>query len=715
MMATARQAYARDDYDEVLAVLGPALRDPGVVEPVLAMAANAALLSERHEQAIPLLLRLRERHPDKPVYARILAQACNRMGTEARDAQRMDEAEKAFQMALVHWPQQTDAMFNLASLRSERSQHGKALPLWRQLRQLLPDDHDVACELAICLVQNDLGAEAAAVFIGVSSPASNDVDACLLHAQALACLQQPTPVIGMLEGMALEPRHGTQLEYLAAYLTQTGAIDAAIAVYDRLFVLLDEGRRSPGLLALAQRYLLLAPVCANHAEMERQRRRYADGVRALVERLDGLDTSAGLERTLAQLAFNTFYLAYQGWDGAEVRVLQEQLGRLLVRLAPQFAPSGYAPAMATRHSGPARIGLLSAHWRLCTVGSYFGSWIGMLADAGHEVHVFQLGPNFDEFTESLGCAAHRLHKLEGAVDEVAAVVAQAHCDLLIYPEWGMDWRLIPLAALRLAPRQAVAWGHPMTTGLPTIDGYFTCAEMEPEDAPRHYSEPLLPLPGLGTDYHRPAVPAITTREALGLPDDAHLYLLPHAPYKMHLDSDAVWARIAATDPKSVLVLFRGGSPAQMAPLRRRLTAALLAAGADPERQLLILPMVPRERFLQINQVCDVMVDTLHWSGGNTSIDALLCGLPVVTCPGRTMRARQSSAMLRRIGLDELIVFEPAQLADLAVAIASDRERRQVLSRHIKAHLDTLFDAGGVAEALNGYVEYLLGTETVPGS
>ncbi len=58
-------------------------------------------------------------------------------------------------------------------------------------------------------------------------------------------------------------------------------------------------------------------------------------------------------------------------------------------------------------------------------------------------------------------------------------------------------------------------------------------------------------------------------------------------------------------------------------------------------------------YLRVNALCDVFLDTLHWSGGNTTLDALAAGLPPVTLPGAYMRGRQSFAMLRMLGLEEL--------------------------------------------------------------
>ena len=39
----------------------------------------------------------------------------------------------------------------------------------------------------------------------------------------------------------------------------------------------------------------------------------------------------------------------------------------------------------------------------------------------------------------------------------------------------------------------MAWGHPETSGLPTIDYFLTSALMEPEDGDDHYTERLVRL------------------------------------------------------------------------------------------------------------------------------------------------------------------------------------------------------------------------------
>ena len=121
---------------------------------------------------------------------------------------------------------------------------------------------------------------------------------------------------------------------------------------------------------------------------------------------------------------------------------------------------------------------------------------------------------------------------------------------------------------------------------------------------------------------------------------------------------------------------------------------------------MFLPTRNRADYLRVNLACDVMLDSLHWSGGNTSLDALHCGLPIVTCPGRFMRGRQSMAMLRHLDCAALIVERPQQLAERAVEIANDRSRRDALVAEIRGHLPALTQSEMPLAALDAILKTL---------
>ncbi len=695
----AAAAYRQGDDARALALARRLLAaDPGQAG-VLTLAANAALRSGDWPAAIESLQALLRQQPGQPALLRALAQAWNRQGSALRREGEPAAAEAAFRSALALLPGHGDALFNLAMLLDDGDRAEAAVPLWRALAEASPGDAEAAIRLARGLALAGDVDQAGGLLDALPAPGSPAMALDLAEAQA-ACgrpAQAARTVASVAADEALLPRLATVAETLA----QAGADEAARDLHRTCHRLLGDGARAPGLRHLFARHLMLPAVPTDDAAIDAARARFAAGLDALAEELTPARL-AGCARTLDQLAFSNFYLAYHGRDDRE---LQSRFGDLLGRCAAALAPAGLAPAGGS--GGRRRIALAGSIFRHCTAGHYFASWVRILAGAGFEVHVVQLGPAGDAFTEAIAAPAAALHRIDGGADALARRLADLRCDLIVYPELGMEARLPAVAALRLAPRQACAWGHPVTSGLASIDAYFSCAGMEPQQAGDHYREPLRLLPGLGTHYPPVPTPAAADRVALGLPAQGRLYLVPHAPYKLHPDNDAVLAAIAAGDRQARLVLFRGQGRGSGAALLRRLAAALAAAGADPDRQLVVLANTSREGFLAVNRACDVMVDCLHWSGGNTSIDALASALPVVTRPGRFMRGRQSAAMLDALGLQRLVVDGPEALAGAAIALASDHAGRDACARQIRAGLPDLLACPALPKALVAHVEALI--------
>lgn len=404
---------------------------------------------------------------------------------------------------------------------------------------------------------------------------------------------------------------------------------------------------------------------------------------------------------LEDLLWSNFLLAYQGLDDLS---LQRNYGDWLHYWTSRAhqAPNQIHP----QSSRPCRIGFVSSSFRDCTVGHYFGRWPEALRQGGFEVIVYQLGPEYDHHTHLIANSASKFCHLKGNVSNCAAQIAADQLDALIYPELGMDARVLVLAALRLAPLQCCAWGHPVTSGLPTMDAYFSCAAMEPPQAQAHYREQLVLLPGLGTHYPEPPQPPAASRRELGLPENRTLYLLPQSPFKIHPDSDTLVAQVLAEDTQGLLILFTGQDRRVTEKLLKRLQLALAGAGADPKRQLLLLPVMPRSRYLQINRCCDLMLDTPHWSGGNTALDALSSGLPIIAFPSAYMRGRQSMAMLTLLELPELIAHNGEDYVTKALQYGRNKAVNRTLRAQILARRKHLFEQKEPLEAVTNFFRSL---------
>jgi len=139
---------------------------------------------------------------------------------------------------------------------------------------------------------------------------------------------------------------------------------------------------------------------------------------------------------------------------------------------------------------------------------------------------------------------------------------------------------------------------------------------------------------------------------------------------------ALWMRLLAAVPGSVLWLL-GTSDEVMQNLRREAARAHI----DPAR-LVFAPGVKVGEHVARNAAADLFLDTYPYGAHTTANDALLAGLPVLTCAGETMVSRIAGSQLKAIGLPELITENVEQYEARALELA----RRPELLRGYRARL-----------------------------
>ena len=381
------------------------------------------------------------------------------------------------------------------------------------------------------------------------------------------------------------------------------------------------------------------------------------------------------------LTHTNFPLHYQCQNDREAQALY---GRVVTCVA-EIQTAGAALTLPPRPAGgrKIRVGFVSAFFNLHTVFKLFQGWITHLDREAFETHVFHLNDQRDKATDFL--AQHATTLTAGALSLPAAAraVAGAGLDLLIYPDIGMDALTQMLAALRLAPVQCQAWGHPVTSGLPAMDYFLSSDLMEPEDAQAHYHERLVRLPGLSIRYPEPDS-AVAIRPS-GLPDGdgAVLFVCLQSLFKLLPLQDRLTARIAARVERSRFVFIRHASPALTDLYRGRLEEALRAAGVNPAGRLIFLPPLNYGEFLGLARAADVILDSAGWSGGNTTLEALSFARPVVTLPGEFMRGRHTAAILRQIGVTGTVAASPDDYVNLAGRLAEDAGWRKEIGEQMR--------------------------------
>ena len=240
------------------------------------------------------------------------------------------------------------------------------------------------------------------------------------------------------------------------------------------------------------------------------------------------------------------------------------------------------------------------------------------------------------------------------------LLSQRGYDAILYSEIGMDPFSMHLACLRLAPLQMLTWGHPMTSGLPTIDWYLSGELLESEDADHHYSEKLIRLPGTGVCTSpleiRPK-PVVFKFDRERVPGTrCKLYLCQHA-FKYTDSAIKLIADIALAIPESDFFVVRDSKyPEAFQSAVDAMRIDFQQRGLAFDNRVFFLPWMNREQFLGSFSSVDIYLDLPGFSGYTTAWQAISQGLPVVTLQGKYLRQRLASGLLKRIGRDEDIAI-----------------------------------------------------------
>lgn len=648
-------------------------------------AVDHALSTGKQAEALALLRAAASSQPGAP-------EVWSMLGALSMQAGDMATAEPALRQCLALAPRHVDSMVNLASLLMSTGRTSEALGLLKQAHQIQPGHLGAWLVLARSrlMLGDAIGAEkclraAEAIQADLPAQALFQLAGVLQERKAF---QAAVPYYE--RAIAKEPDSFLYRSNFADMLCNIGEIERGFSQHRE--VLLRQPDRLRSHLALN---LTLPGVYADAPALHAARARFAQGLDDLIEKVDRFRARPASEIE-SDIRWCNYLLAYQGEDD---RLLQQKFADFQASLL-----EGVAPTLATRPARPPgariRIGFASSFFYNCTVGWYFSSWILDLDPARFEPFIYSLGPVRDDLSEKLAASAQyrQVHHLP--LFRLAEAILADDLDVLVFPELGLCPTTFSLASLRLAPLQCAGWGHPVTSGHGNVDIYFSSDLIEPPDAQSHYRERLVRLPGLGTRYPRPGNPAEVSRAQFNVPERAPLALVSQSLFKIHPDNDALYQALSAAVPGCHFLFFEDSFDRNTELFAARLAAKGLRRGED----FTFLPRMSRAQFLGVNRLADVMLDTLHWSGGNTSLDALAMGLPIVAWPGRFMRGRQSLGMLRVLDCEALAVDSAERYVALAKSLLEDANIRNAWRQRILAGAEALYDQPGAPQALQAELE-----------
>jgi protein O-GlcNAc transferase len=658
----------------------------------------------------------------------------NNLGNALKAQGKLQEAAASYAGALVHSPNHVGALFNLGLVLQMQNKLDEAAATYRRALSYKPDYAEAHGNLGNTLQAQGRAEEAVASY---RRALSYRPDYAEVHSNLgnVLMAQGKYAEAADSHGRALtyKPNYAEAHNNLGLVLMEQGDVDAAVASYRRALTLkpayaeahinlgnaLREQGRPAEAAASYQRALLLDPdnAKARLGAATAMIPVFADTV------TDSIAATEIFARSLEELAAwsganpgklgksvgvsQPFYLAYRP---AGVTALLSRYGDLVcAEAAAHWQPriSGNGSVRPPRER--IRIAMVSGQVRQHPVWDVLLR--GMLAHLDRQrfdVVLYHTGSMTDQETTWAKGRVERF--VQGPLSTQAWLdeVARDRPDVMFYPEVGMDPSTCALAALRLAPLQVAGWGHPLTTGLPTIDLFVSGELLEGTGAERHYRENLIRLPGTGvcTDlapvqsqpWNGPARQGNTVR-----------FALCQQPIKFDPADDVLLTRIAkAVGPSEFWLAAPKKLHWATARLRNRLAAAFSAAGLDPDAHLRVMPWLSRDQFVGFLDEMDVFLDCPAFSGYTTAWQAVHRGIPIVTLEGEFLRQRLAAGLLRQIGMTDGIASSADQYVQIAGLHAQESRdsgqqalRRESIRRAAK-------QADGNRAAVSAFEQVLIG-------
>ena len=664
----------KEEFDKAITCYQKALQ----LNPNLADAYNniGVILKEKEQldEAITYFQKALQLNPN-------LADAYNNIGVILKEKEQPDEAITYFQKALELSPGFYKAYHNIGGILQKKGQFDEAITYFQKALELNPNDDKVLMGLGSALCGKGQLDEAITYFQKALKLNPNDDKAHLglgsvFHEkgqldEAIACFQK---------AIQLNPNYVDSYYNMGHALIQQGRQDEAITHYNKALNLNPHCVKALWARGMSQ----LPIIYINTESIQLYRKRYYDELLNLISSVP-LETQEDIEVAADAVGCRQpFYLAYQGFNDHD---LQELYGNLVCKIMTLKYPElANRPIMTSVSSeDPIRVGIISGYfyrhpvWKMLIRG-----WIKNLNKEHFRLYGYYTRKKKDDHTEVARQYFSKFVEDLFSFEQLCKVIRNDDLHVIIYPEIGMDPTTIRLAALRLAPIQCASWGHPVTSGLPSIDYFLTGDLLEPPDADNHYTERLIRLSNLSVYYSPLEIsPVDVERNMFGLRPNSVVYHCCQTPYKYLPEYDDVYPLIAqeVIDCQFLFSSYQyGNSVTEQFRLRIRNVFNRFHLNADD--YLVFLPFVDEKLYNATYKLSNVFLDPIGWSGCNSVFEALHFDLPVVTCPSSFMRGREGSAILKMMKVIETIAQTKDDYVALAIKLGKDLHFRQQIKNKI---------------------------------
>lgn len=622
-------------------------------------------------------------------------------GLGRQKAEDFKTAELYFQQAIALQPDLVEAHHKLGDVLQKQGKLDIAFKSYQQAIKIDPDRANGYEELGNILQQKGKYKEAVGAYKKALEIQPDLVGSHNNLGSLLRKLNQFDAAIeSFKEAIKFEPNIDGIHYNLGLLYKEQNKLELAIAAFKKALEVSPKFAPAKLGICISQLPIIYSTV----DEIESRRNRYKSHLQKLAQTVQLASKPQRAKSVEAVGALQPFYLTYQGLND---RDLQRTYGTMICKIMssryPQYSKS--LPLPKLKQNQKIRVGIVSrffyghSNWKIPIKG-----WVENLDKSEFELFGYYTGSKKDEHTVSAANVFDKFVQGNRSIERWCETIAEDKLHILIFPEFGMDPITINLGCLRLAPIQMTSWGHPETSGLPTIDYYLSSDLMESENAPENYTEKLVRLPNLSIHYTPLAIePTAVNKTDIGLKDSSILFWCCQSLYKYLPNHDDVFPRIATELSNAKFVFIQHESKDVIEVFQQRLNRAFEQFGLNYQDYCLFLPRMRPQKFAGISAIADVFLDSIGWSGCNSSLESVAHNLPIVTLPGDLMRGRHSMAILKMMGIEETIASNKEEYVQIAIRLGKDFQYREYMSEQIAENKHKLYGDLKPVRALEAFL------------
>jgi protein O-GlcNAc transferase len=405
---------------------------------------------------------------------------------------------------------------------------------------------------------------------------------------------------------------------------------------------------------------------------------------------------------------------YYDVSRAALRRLHDTYDRLRQQERAGMADLAAPGIRLPRTPGPVRIGYLSADFRDHVMGRLMLDVLRRHDRSKVSLYAYSVAVREleDAVTEQFRASCERFVRLDDLDNYGAAqVIAADRLDLLVDLMGHSQSSRPGILLYKPAPVIISHLGSHGAVGLRQVDFKLCDRYVNLPDAAAYQIEAPLQLDGCVLPLRRVAPAAATlTRADLGISTDAIVFGVFVSLLKLSPRCLVLWRAILDRVPGSVLA-FSPHRDADRALYLRRLASFGIGHDRVAFVPWTMADATDRARY----RIVDIVLDTMPYTGGDTTAAALDMGVPVVTRVGERAAERMSWSLLAHLGVTDTAAQTDTEYIAIACRLADDAGWRTAVASAIASRLPQsgLADSDRYTRALEAVYERALALQPAP--